>query len=381
VKICVVHNTGPGGALRMIGEIAQRWALGDDVTVVTWNDDPDPPMRGVRQVHLPVRRGRLRPPLHPFGRLYRSWVGSVRAARWVDAEGFDVVYASACQWVQAHEGLRRLHTPTLYFAQEGRRRSVEPGYVARATDRRSIVRRAGTAAFERIASAMDRRAMRGRFELATNSAHSARQLTRSYGREPYVVELGLDAAVFHADRSRERTDRVVAVGAIDPMKNQMLAIDALGLLPQERRPRLCLVANRLQDDYLAALRSRAHTLGVELEVLIDISDCELVDIYRTSKALVATALNEPFGLTVPEATATGTPVVAVRSGGFVETVVTGVNGVLVEPGATEVADAIDRVVAGSLPLDPALDRWAAERWSWDRCAAEIRELMCGLVAA
>ena len=77
LRICILHNTGPGGALRMIGEVAQRLGRTDEVTVITWNDVADPPLDGVTQLHRPVRTLHLPPPFHPFGQLLRSWIGSV----------------------------------------------------------------------------------------------------------------------------------------------------------------------------------------------------------------------------------------------------------------------------------------------------------------
>ena len=178
------------GALRMIGEVAQRLGRTDEVTVITWNDVADPPLDGVAQLHRPVRGLHLPPPFHPFGQLLRSWIGSVRAARLANRSGFDVAYVSACQWVQAPEALRRLSIPTLYFAHEGRRRAVEPGYTTRGERRAvGVVRRLGTRLFDLIGSWMDRRAMRGPFRLVANSEHSARQFEAAYSRSAEVVTL------------------------------------------------------------------------------------------------------------------------------------------------------------------------------------------------
>ena len=60
-----------------------------------------------------------------------------------------------------------------------------------------------------------------------------------------------------------------------------------------------------------------------------VDDKELADLYGAARLLIAAAIHEPFGLTPLEAMATGTPVVAVADGGYVETVRPGVNGALV----------------------------------------------------
>ena len=57
---------------------------------------------------------------------------------------------------------------------------------------------------------------------------------------------------------------------------------------------------------------------------------------------------EDFGLTPLEANALGSPVVALRAGGFLDTVVEGVTGVFVdEPTAEHVLGGIARLLAGS----------------------------------
>ena len=218
--------------------------------------------------------------------------------------------------------------------------------------------------------------MRGPFRLVANSEHSARQFKAAYAREAEVVTLGVDGERFRPDPEVVQRNSVVSVGAIEPMKNQLLAIEALGRVEHETRPQLRLIANRVNDEYLRALQDLAASLGVDVVVLIDVDDVVLVDEYRSSRALLATAINEPFGLTVPEASAVGTPTIAVRSGGFLETVVDGVNGILVEPSADDLADAIRRLAVGDIPLSTDLPGWARAQWSWDRCTTEIRRI-CG----
>ena len=51
---------------------------------------------------------------------------------------------------------------------------------------------------------------------------------------------------------------------------------------------------------------------------------------RNARALVSNAINEPFGLTPPEAYFVNCPVVVSNQGGFRETVVDGVTGRLLE---------------------------------------------------
>jgi glycosyltransferase involved in cell wall biosynthesis len=68
-------------------------------------------------------------------------------------------------------------------------------------------------------------------------------------------------------------------------------------------------------------------------------------LYGALDVLVAPAIDEPFGLTVPEAGSYGLPVVAARSGAFPELIEEERTGLLFAPGdATGLAHALERLI-------------------------------------
>lgn len=67
--------------------------------------------------------------------------------------------------------------------------------------------------------------------------------------------------------------------------------------------------------------------GENVEFLGRVPDSELKDLYQNATAFLALAKDEDFGMTVVEAMAAGTPVIAYKSGGYLETVVEGKTGV------------------------------------------------------
>lgn len=70
--------------------------------------------------------------------------------------------------------------------------------------------------------------------------------------------------------------------------------------------------------------------GGGVELLGRVSDEELGVLYAKAKGFIALARQEDFGMTVVESQAAGTPVIAFRGGGFLETVIEGETGIFVE---------------------------------------------------
>lgn len=106
---------------------------------------------------------------------------------------------------------------------------------------------------------------------------------------------------------------------------------------------------------------------------------------QSSWALVAPSLwAEPFGLVAPEAIVRHVPVIASRTGGFAETVVDGVTGLLVPNGDVRaLADAMDAIAGGRAFPGPRLPDEAVarlrDRTSEARHAASLRALFGELV--
>jgi glycosyltransferase involved in cell wall biosynthesis len=140
---------------------------------------------------------------------------------------------------------------------------------------------------------------------------------------------------------------VLAVSAKRPHKNLLRLLDALAMIPAERRPMLVLTGYRTshEDD----LRRRVTELGLEADVRILgwVSAEELEGLYRSAKCFVFPSLYEGFGLPVLEAMARGVPVACSDRGPLRE--VGGDAALFFDPeSATQIAAAIATLVG-----DPA----------------------------
>lgn len=208
------------------------------------------------------------------------------------------------------------------------------------------------------------RAVRRAARVLTVSERTKRDLLELYGlpdEKVVVTPNGVDPAFSPGDGRR---DYVLSVGAIQPRKGQLAALEAA------QAAGLPLVVVGPEKD--AALAAELRRRGARLEGYVD--DARLADLYRGAALLVQPSRFEGFGLPVLEAMASGTPVVALREAALVE--VAGDAAVLVEEG--ELAEGIHRALAERERLSAAgLERARAFSWhaTAERTLAIYREVL------
>jgi glycosyltransferase involved in cell wall biosynthesis len=175
-----------------------------------------------------------------------------------------------------------------------------------------------------------------------NSYFSRDSIKRAYGMDAEVCYLGVNEDQF-AYGAGARGDFVLSLGSFTWAKNPRLSLQAIARMNAPRPP-LIWVANVVDEALLAEMRQFAEDEGVDLEVRVNVTDAELVDMLATAAVLLYTPRLEPFGLAAIEAGACGTPVVGVPEGGLRETVIDGVNGILAQADPDALAAALESVI-------------------------------------
>lgn len=108
-----------------------------------------------------------------------------------------------------------------------------------------------------------------------------------------------------------------------------------------------------------------------IEFLGRVSDEELWQLYAGAKAFIALAKDEDFGMTVVEAQAAGTPVIAFNGGGFKESVINNETGILIdEISEKSLKEAISRVNNTNWNKEKLISN--AKRFSKERFIGEIK---------
>ena len=130
----------------------------------------------------------------------------------------------------------------------------------------------------------------------------------------------------------------LSVNRLYPEKRLELQIDAFRQMPEEE---LIIVGGYAKGDHASKYAERIrHNLPENVELRGEVTDKELSDLYAQCKGYITTAMDEDFGMTPIEAMAAGKPVIAVKEGGYLESMVDGVTGMLVEADVESIIKAV-----------------------------------------
>lgn len=158
---------------------------------------------------------------------------------------------------------------------------------------------------------------------------------------------------------------LLTVSAKRPHKNLDRLLEALALLPPERRPILILPGYPTPHE--KELRERASTLGLDpwTRFLGWLPDEELEALYATATGFVFPSLAEGFGLPILEAMRRGIPVACANRGAMAE--VAGQAALGFDPASVEeIARALDRILydAGERRRLIGAGKARAGRYTW-----------------
>ncbi|MGH2461313.1 MAG: glycosyltransferase family 4 protein [Chloroflexota bacterium] len=374
MRIAVWHDPPPGGARRALNELVDRLARRH--TVETY------------QISFRAR------PHRRLGAYWNDW-STVRdlcdqerqereLAERIDAGGHDVALVSVLRSGQASSVLAYPRTPTAYYCHEPPRRFWEPwcrpeaAPLARWERLRLLWRWPTRALIEREIRRRDLRNVRRARIVLANSRYTRDRIQLVYGRDAEVCYPGVDGGRFPSPKEFPASTNVISVGALEAHKGFDFVIGALGRIPEARRPSLTLVGAGGHPRMPSYLTGLAEQAGVRLQIQRGLSDDELRDRYGQAAAFVFGAHQEPFGLVLLEAMASGLPIVAVGEGGVPEIVEDGRTGYLVPRDESQFAAALDRLLTDSdlrRKLALAARERVDARWSWDDAAARVEQCL------
>jgi glycosyltransferase involved in cell wall biosynthesis len=195
------------------------------------------------------------------------------------------------------------------------------------------------------------------------SRYVASRIRQYYNRDATVIYPPVDTGFYTLDGTHPEGFLLV-VSALVPYKRLDLAIEASALTGKP----LKIVGSGPERNRLGQI---AAERGADVEFLGTLSDEDIRQLYRRASAVLLPG-EEDFGIAPVEAQACGRPVVALKRGGALETVVDGVTGVLV-PDSTPDAFAAGISCAMRTRFDSHVIRQHAEQFDVSLFTGAIRE--------
>jgi glycosyltransferase involved in cell wall biosynthesis len=196
--------------------------------------------------------------------------------------------------------------------------------------------------------------------ILTASQASRADICRDFRTDPasvHVIPLGVDTRLFHPRQAARVPGRIVAVASADsPLKGVATLLQAVAKLTVEREAQLTVVGKPAPGGPTERLASDL-ALGDRVRFVHGISDTELAELTASAEIAVVPSLYEGFSLPAVEHMASGTPLIASRTGALPE--VTGDAALLVEPGNPESLAAALREL---LDAPAERDRLGAAAW-------------------
>ncbi|WP_322103407.1 glycosyltransferase family 4 protein [Paraburkholderia sp. J41] len=360
-RVAVVHEwlATYAGSEKVVEQILQLFPDADLYSVVDFFPDEQRGVLGGKRArtsfiqHLPRARTSFRAylPLMPL------------AIEQFDLSGYDLVISSnhaVAKGVltgphQVH--VSYVHSPIRYAWD------LQHQYLAEAGMRRGpkswIVR-----ALLHYMRIWDQRTAHGVDAFIANSAFVGRRIHKAYGSDATVVYPPVDVERFQLGQERE--DVYLIASRMVPYKRIPLIVEAFAKMPSRR-----LVVIGDGPDF-----ARCKALATPNVTLLGFqSDAVLVDWMQRARAFVFAA-EEDFGISVVEAQACGTPVVALGRGGVREIVVESADperatGLFFHEQSVEaIVDAVERFEAAP-PLRPEVCRRNALRFTAERFKREF----------
>lgn len=195
-----------------------------------------------------------------------------------------------------------------------------------------------------------------------NSGNVQERIARLYGRKSEVIYPPVDLSEFHIGT---KTDYYLASSRQVAYKRTDIIIEAFKQMPDKK---LIVTGNGPELQYLKKLGAKSENILIKGQVPRE----ELIELMTGAKAFI-NASNEDLGLSIVEALASGTPIIAFKKGGALETTEEGVSAVYFDQQeSSSVMVAVNQFERIKL-ADPKALREKAEAFGAERFQREFKD--------
>lgn len=200
--------------------------------------------------------------------------------------------------------------------------------------------------------------------LIANSKNVAKRINKFYRREAVVIYPPVDVEEFKKVKKKVG-DYYVTLNRLWKSKGTDTVVKAATRLNIS----LKVIGDGPEMDNLKKIA------GKTIEFLGNVTDEQRVKLLLEAKALITASEQEDFGINAIESQAAGTPVIAIKEGGYLETVIDGKTGIFFSP-ENPVESLIEVLkVFDPLKIKPEDCRKNAEKYSKERFKKGILDLI------
>jgi glycosyltransferase involved in cell wall biosynthesis len=341
-RVAIVHDylTQRGGAERVVLALHRMFP---DAPIFTSLYDPDATFPDFADVEIHTSPLDRVSALRKNHRAALPFLAPAFSAMHIDA---DVVICSSSGWahgvpthgrkiVYCHAPARWLYQTDAYLAGKG------------------AATRDAFRVLSPVLRAWDRRAARSAQTYVANSNYTRALIRTTYGLHSEVIwpPVGVDSSGAQQAIPGVGDGYFLCVSRLLAYKHVDAVVDAFRMLPDAR---LAVVGDGPEE---VTLRARA---AGNVRFFASVTDPELRSLYANARALIAASF-EDFGLTPVEAATFGTPTIALRFGGYLDTVIEGATGLFFD-GADPDRIALAVRQFDDARLDPSTIRAHASRF-------------------
>lgn len=348
MKIAIFHELPEGGAKRVVLEQIKRLKTKHSVDIHLTEKAFFPGAKGIPR--LPFRHGGQAPSRWKTD-LFKFWslrqIHQALAVK-IDRKGYDVVLVHPSQFTQAPYLLKYLQTPSVYYLHEPLRIAYE--YNLRFQEKVSVFKRIYEDFTRKILKKIDFENARAAKKVVVNSYHTLEMAIKIYGIYPAVCYPGVDANHFRP-LSRVEKEGILFVGNPEKITGFDFLKKTISLI--KPLPKLTVVKG-------------------------DLNENKLVEAYNQAMLTVGVAEIEPFGLVPLESMACGTPVVAMKEGGYRESVVDEITGFLVDREPEIFAQKIELLLKNkdlAYQMGQNGREYVKRLWSWERSIKRLEAVL------
>ena len=293
----------------------------------------------------PLKTQRLKEPPKPFNRsIIKGFVNYYntspykKLARTINKKNYDIIYI--CHLVNVIRLLGLLNDTTVCYVHEPLSRDLK-------NIERPVLKRIGDKIFQLFTSPIDKTCIKKADFLIANSKYTQKGIYNTYKRDSYVLYPSIDTEIFTPSPS-ERKNKIFIPGRIDPLKNQIMALEALELIDGKCKKDYEILLEDVNTQtsypyYVSKVESMVNKLkndGWHSQIYNSVADDVLIKYYQQSIVTLYPPRFEPFGMIPVESMSCGTPVISLNEGGPKESIVHEETGFLCNNNIKEYADYI-----------------------------------------